>query len=373
MPTWRDACWTVPLLPRISWLWAAVALFFCAPGVRAGPTLRLLLAGDADPELSSQIRSEARELGLDTETVGDTLGRSDDALLALHGAVAIVHVVSPEHVTVSVAASGERVPYAADLERHGARAETFAVSIVELIRARLVELERRQPTPEATARAPALPPSAPPAASAPSPNMPPAPTHERLPTRAPPPRSDAHEPMLWLSTGGAGLLARGGLGASGGVSLGFGVEPSERLWASAFALLPLLENVARGPEGSADILVYGYAAKLGYRFAALGDGWFLEAGPGAGLVVLDVDADAVAPGVGHKDTLRAGIFFVHAGLSGNVTPWLALRASVAGGTSAPRPVLRFAGRDVATFGHALTLATLDAEFGWPLGKGAGTP
>jgi len=330
--------------------------------VASASELRVVVVATGNAELVRQVRAEASELGLQTESVADTPPRSDDDWLARPGAVAVVRLVSVDRVAIHVSATGSRSAYDTTLERAGSDGAAFAVRIVELVRGRLVELNLLPSDPE---RPPALA-----AASAT------ATAGDRSAGKeAPPPPSvaAARGPMVWVSAGSGGALASGGLGPTLELALGFRVEPSERWWVAPLALFPATENVVSGPEGSAGVLVEAFIVELGYRFWRPSEHWQLEAGPGVGLAVLTFDADAVAPLEGGSETMRTGLFFAHAGLSATIAPWLCLRPSLAAGTSAPRPVARFAGREVGTWGHAFGMATLTADLGWPLTGRASQP
>jgi hypothetical protein len=108
-----------------------------------------------------------------------------------------------------------------------------------------------------------------------------------------------------------------------------------------------------------------FLAELGYRFAPSAR-LQPEIGPGAGLVVLPMEAEASSPREAHTDDVVTGVYFVHAGAGYTLTSWLRLRAVLRAGVSAPRPVLRFSERDVAAWGRGFFSGSLDAEFQVPL-------
>jgi hypothetical protein len=150
--------------------------------------------------------------------------------------------------------------------------------------------------------------------------------------------------------------------------LGVGGEPFAERWElSLLAMLPLTENEVAEPEGEAEVGVNAFVAEIEHH-AAFTDKWFLSAGVGGGVLVLATRAETAAPFVAHEDTLLAGIYYLHVGAVRRVAPWLRLRASVLGGVSAPRPVIRFDDRDVAAWGRAFGGVAIGAELGMPLGR-----
>jgi hypothetical protein len=82
--------------------------------------------------------------------------------------------------------------------------------------------------------------------------------------------------------------------------------------------------------------------------------------------------EASTPFVAHDDSLTAGVYYLHASAGRWLSDSVRLRAGVLAGATAPRPVLRFDDRDVATWGRAFGALALEAEIGFPLGSGEGT-
>jgi hypothetical protein len=163
------------------------------------------------------------------------------------------------------------------------------------------------------------------------------------------------------------------MGATPGVALGLRLEPVARWAASLHALLPVAENDVFAPEGTASIRVNLLFAELGYRLAAPSAAIEPEAGLGAGLVILPMEGETVAPHQAHSDRLVAGIYFLQVGAGFALEPWLRLRAGARLGLSAPRPTIEFSDREVAAWGRGFLVATLEAEFQLPLSSGPGAP
>lgn len=351
-----------PAIPLVSLgCLAALATLLVALAAHAQLDRTLLLIDGPDDDLVRRLRAEAAVLGWQSDSVASGAAPSDEELLVGHGADALVRVLGPDRVAIHVRASAERASYDTTLVRDTPDA-AFSLAIVELIRGRLVE-------PALAGRANAAPApvgSAEHREVAASPSSAERADTERVRSADLAPKARA--PMLW-ATGGVGALMSGGFGTTPQALVGLRVEPSRRAWIATIAAFPIVENVLRGPEASADVLVRSFLLDFGYRFVEPARGFALDAGASAGLSVLTADVDSSTDDGGPQRTARAGMFLVRAGASAELLPWLCLRVSVAGGVSVPHPSIYLGGSHVATFGPALGFTSLSAEFGWPLGTG----
>jgi hypothetical protein len=175
----------------------------------------------------------------------------------------------------------------------------------------------------------------------------------------------------WLAAGaGVGAsTASGGMGGAlhGALALRATLAPS---WsASAQALVPLTQGGFTAPEGSAK--VRPYLVSLGIDRDVWTHGfWSAALGAGAGGVILTMQGSPTAGYAGKDDHLTAGIFFFDAQLKVDATRWLSIHATVMGGTSAPRPIVRFNGREVAAWGRAFAAGMLTLDFVVPLNPSA---
>jgi hypothetical protein len=221
--------------------------------------------------------------------------------------------------------------------------ETFAFRVAEEIRARLVELQLPPPAPTSAPPATAAAPSVATAATVAS-------------ALAPGPRATLG------AAGGLGVSAAGG---GTGATLHAGVALQLRLasgWGvTGRALLPLTAGRIAAAEGSATVRPYLFTAALDRLIWRRLDGWAASAGAGAGALLLDMRADAAPGFVGSTDRLAVAVSFVAADLRLGVARWLAVHAALTGGLTMPRPVLRFDGREVATWGRAFATATLGVD------------
>jgi hypothetical protein len=142
---------------------------------------------------------------------------------------------------------------------------------------------------------------------------------------------------------------------------------------SLHGLLPIAENDVYEPEGEASVRVNLFLGELSYRLLDPASKVRPELGAGAGLAILPMEAETITPHVAHTDQLVAGIYFLQAGAGWAPNAWFRLRGTVRGGFSAPRPVIVFSDREVATWGRAFGAATLEAEFHLPLSSTEARP
>ena len=341
---------------------------------------RMLVVSRDDEELARKVRAEGANAGLAAVELSGAEGHgaSNAELLTRHRAVAVVRVVSRDRVEVYVGAAGGREPYSRSLRRRPDDSESFAMRAVEQVRARLIELNILVPEDHGGGNIPTET-----AAPSASPAEPPAPQDPERSTRltgeAELDRGGARDvpsapgPKLWLSGGAAATSPAGGIGATAHGAFGVNVAPSSTWNVSAYALLPATENELSGAEGQAELNASLFLAQFGYSPVDLGSRWLVDFGLGAGLLSLGMRAEATAPFTGQEDRLFAGLYFLHAGAAWSATSWFRMRASALGGLSAPRPVVRFDGHEVAAWGRLFGAAALTAEFGVPLSAQEGSP
>jgi len=131
--------------------------------------------------------------------------------------------------------------------------------------------------------------------------------------------------------------------------------------ASAFAFVPLASNAFAGAEGTghARVHVFGAGAYwLAWHPAAAVRS---ELGAGAGAVWLALSAEPNAGYSARVDHLTSGMAFASASLDLRLSGRLALRTGVLVGSSLPRAVVRFEGREVASWGHVFAAASAAVE------------
>lgn len=133
-------------------------------------------------------------------------------------------------------------------------------------------------------------------------------------------------------------------------------EPVRHFSISAFGLLPTAAENVSAPEGSAGLRTRIVGGLLRATLVDVGDVFRITAGAGGGAAVVSMSGQAsTARFDARSATAATGIGLATVGMSVRVLPFLALRADALGGLAAYRPVMRFDGRDVATWGPS-TLA-----------------
>jgi len=131
---------------------------------------------------------------------------------------------------------------------------------------------------------------------------------------------------------------------------------------SCVSMLPLFESEVLEPEGEAAINASVFAA--GIDFSPLRtEHWIAGIGAGAGALLLTLRGEASDPYVAHEDRLVSGIGYVEGSVARRIGSWARLKLGAMGAVCAPRPVLRFADRDVPFWGRWFGGLSLRAELG----------
>jgi hypothetical protein len=360
----------------------ALGLLALAGSALAQASARVVLVTGHEPVLARKVRAEAEAVGLGVVEIASDTEAAE--LMARHEATAVIRLASADRAEVAVGVADGAI--SRTLTRRPADGEAFALRVVEEVYARLVELRVIEPRSDSTgalSRSAGGTREAPPGSEpvetrrdpspvstpgSPHPVQPPAPT-DRRPDQA----GTGAEARLFLS-GGLGVSQPAG-GVSGSLhgALGVRLEPVRRFAAAAHAFLPLTENSLSEPEGSADVNVNLFLGQIDYALLEPARTLELNAGLGAGVVVLAMQGEAQQPRTGQEQRTIAGVYFLDSSLAWSLTPWFRLRATVLGGLSAPRPVLRFENRAVASWGRAFAAAALTSEFGLPLSGSGASP
>ncbi len=318
------------------------------------PPLEVLLWDQGSPMLTRKIHAELLYAGfavLDTKPVAAPAG--DAELLSSAHAVAMIRVSSNESVNVTVRGTGEAGLYSQLVQQQTSDTQSFALRVVEQLHARLVDLGLERAIPLAKAGEPLGVSEA---------------TGATTPL-GPVPASPLGKATLWLSGGVGATLAAGGLGLTPQGLLGVRIEPGGRWGAGLFALLPLLDNEVIAAEGEADVSVNAFGLHVAYS-QPLAHQWLGTAGVGGGLLVLPLQGDASEPFIARGDRLFAGLYYLELGVGRELSDWLRLRVRLLAGVGSPRPVLRFDGSEVASWGPGFGTLAIGGEVGLPLAQQA---
>jgi hypothetical protein len=271
------------------------------------------------------------------------------------GASATLRVVSPEHVEIWYEADpkerGAADPEAAAAREHEILTSTpdaterFAARVIEQVRARLVTLSYAPG--QKASDVPAPPPHA-----------------LESQTAKANPRAPATRHALWAETGVAATAAGGGVPATIQALVGLrALVGSVEL--EAFGLLPLTDGNVQAKEGSADVTISLVGAGAGYVLSDEGAPLQGSLGAGAGVLFLTMEGEAAPPYAARKESLTTAAFFLDGGVRYRAADWLGVRLSTQVGLYAPRPVIEFAGREVAAWGRGFGTVALTLEFGTP--------
>jgi hypothetical protein len=161
--------------------------------------------------------------------------------------------------------------------------------------------------------------------------------------------------------GGGGAYSSGGVGAIALLDLSFTWALSSRFSAALDGALTPARTKLRGPEGEANVAWYLAGASL--RFCATNPMAPIRfhSGFGAWVAVMSLSGQASTPFVNTRAELVSVIPHIDLGLRFSLTPRLGLGLGLSGGVSAPAASIRFADRQVATWGRPLWLGSLALE------------
>ena len=318
---------------------ATLAIFATA---RAEGNLRLVLVADGDEQLGRRLLAEARQAGF--EVVVEPAGRAEQAreLARRNHAVGVLREARPLGVELWLVGDERRSASTASFQPEKSEGDAFAVRVIEETRARIVALHLLAPEAE--------PPAVPVASDSVAPNV-----------------RQSRPHALDLLDVGAGLAVSkaSGLGPTLQAELQARARVSARASASVLALAPLSVNRFTAPGGSGQAHVYVFGAGLHWLafqpLAALG----AELGVGGGAVWLPLRAAADAGYTSHGDQLVAGLAFTSLGLDLRLSRAVGLHAGLLAGSSLPRPVVTFAGREVAAWGHFFASGSATLELRIP--------
>ena len=348
--------------------WARAAAIGCLWLVVSVPAFgqsppQVMLSGAGSRELGRKLRAELLYAGFTVVDAPPSHIEPSANAAPERAGDALIRITSDQRVELHVAGGEERSSFSQALHRRDGEAQSFALRVVEELRARLVDLgisvNDVSPAEQNEAQRVDLAP----------PRVLPIPTV----TEAPPASVDTgasardrpSSTSLWLRGGVGGVWAAGGIGSIVEGAVGASLELESGVVVSVSALVPLNPGEVSAPEGEADVYIGSVAVELGL-VQQLSPSWRVNAGAGAGLLVVSSEAEAQQAFVAQNDTLFAGTYYAQAGATWSLTEAIRIRAGALLGWIAPRPVLRFDQRDVASFGPGFVALVLNAEVGWAL-------
>lgn len=321
----------------------------------AGPRVILVGTSWSDP-IVVRMRDELGVLGFEVEIVVGSATTADLAALARsRGAAAAARVdTAASAIDLWVDPTSEPGPIA-DLRIEGpGDPALLALRAVELLRGRLIH-----PVPAPTRDA-AL--SADAGASRPTPPKPPEanPLPAAKPAPAVAPSRGAAGPFaLFLAP--AALLSPGGLPATPHVRLGAEWFPVDRVGVEIVTFLPTVPATASAPEGSVALRVLELGGGLHGTLTDPSADLSLGVGLGLSAMLLLFDGEAKPPFVAERGSHWIASPYASIGAAYRVYPRLAVRADILTTIARPEPVIRIAGREVASFGQPAVFLSLGIE------------
>lgn len=315
--------------------------------------------------MARKVRAEAWDAGFATIATRHSFGRAGAVSeLGSRSVIASIRVASEDRVELRVVGADGSI-HAQELVRSAGEGDSFALRIIEQLRALCVDLgwelppERVVPSSTSSAR------DVRPEASSGERGAPP------VDIARPAALGNVPANTLWLDAGVAASWAVGGLGVTPEALLGARSDFASTWGASLTAVLPVAGDNVTAPEGAARISWHLFAAALDYA-PSLPAAWLASAGVGAGVLIVDVRGAATGDFEGRRSRLLAGTYFVELCAGHRLTNWLRLRATLLTGLSAPRPVLHFDEREVASLGRWFGLLGFSMDIGVALTP-AGAP
>jgi hypothetical protein len=209
--------------------------------------------------------------------------------------------------------------------------DVVALRAVEVLRARLVRLgiTTTSTEPPPPAPAPEPPPPAPPKA---------------------PEIVGPRPKLLWVDLGPAAEASAGGIGPQWMASAALRIEPHAKFSVAAFGLFPLVGSRLSGPEGRAEVSLTLFGASVGYH--VLEPPWTLSLGPAVAVALVDLEAfETSAEYAGRDARIVTAAALGELAVTGTLSQSFRLRVAVGAGSSLGPATVRFAGRDVASWGQ----------------------
>jgi hypothetical protein len=138
-------------------------------------------------------------------------------------------------------------------------------------------------------------------------------------------------------------------------------DPLARLGVEAMAFIPVTAGTVTAAEGSVDLRLFGIGAGLRGLITDPASDFAAAVGLGAQAAMVSFSGKADLPWVGQSGSYWAAAPYVSATAGYRVHPRVSLRLELLAELVRPEPVLRIAGRDVASFGQPAFLPSLGIE------------
>lgn len=333
----------------VGWLILALFLTVAASTRAQAETQRIaLVRTPGDRLIAQRLRAELQALGLSVLELGsetqrgtkslETYAREHEALAALRATPSKTGV----ELWVQDPNSGQ-TKFEELISVGGHRTdELLALRAAEALRARLIRLGVHQQASEALLEPPGQKPLEADSVGA---------------------SGARRQPVLWVGVSPALTASPGGLDPLLQGQLSLRVEPLRSWSATAFFQAPLSASGLTGAEGEAQVR----ATLVGLRAGA----WIYDStlrvalGGGALVALVDMEGEAREPYLGQQERLASAAPFASSLLWFPLWEALALRVDALVGVAMPRSVVRFNGRDVATWGRPFMSFSAGLEIAIP--------
>jgi hypothetical protein len=320
----------------------------------AGPRVILVGASWSDP-IVARMRDELGVLGFDVEIIVGGATTTDLATLArAHGAAAAARVDAVSAAIDLWVDPTSEPGTVADLHLDGpGDPGLLALRAVELLRGRLIHAAPA-PTADGAPAPDAGPPPQPPAASPAA-----RPIVGPMPIAAAPPARAAGSFALFVAP--AAMLSPGGLPPVPHVHVAAEWFPVDRVGVELLTFLPTVPATVTAPEGSVALRILELGAGIHGTLTDPGADLSFGVGLGLNAMLLLFDGEAAPPFVADHGSRWLASPYASIRAAYRLYPRLALRADVLTTLARPEPVIRIAGREVASFGQPTLFLSLGIE------------
>ncbi len=321
-----------------------------------------LAARKADAVAALRVRPSTRgvEVWVTDRVTGKTVLREvvlSDASSSHAEQAALVSVGAVELLRASLLEVESKLPSRGEIETPAAMR---ALARDTLAGAQLPAVSTPVPTPVPAPIPPAFLPRPATAVLGPSPESPV--WVRRLPG---PPLGFAHPSAIsrWWISGGVGALVSSGAGASPNVLLGVSWLPVEHFDVGLDFVLPTWPSFVDDGQDQSAVRVSLFGLGADVVFLERTSTFNAQLGVGVAAAWLNLDGTTVPPNIGRAANLVTALPYLRARAHYRTSPATRLVLDTRVGVAWPRPVIRFAGREVASWGRPMGMLGLRFDIG----------
>ncbi len=342
-PAWIAA------LAMALWTLASVPAF-------AGERETVVLVAPTGDVFETRMRAELESMGFDVVVQGQLQGEPKGVL-----AVARIVAGPPRRIEVVVVSTDEslRVPSRTAIIDASAADDESVVSVRAAEQLRAFFQPLRPPTPPPPP--PEKPTPSPPVRLDAIPLSPASPPPLQILADAPRPRTARHETWL-LSLGVGPAFDVGGVGVD--LALSGRLRLGDWIAVGAFVVAPLTATTVEGTGGTADARTGALGADLALALDLAGGDVLVMPSIGFGGAVLTTTGNASSPYSADSDSAVSAMPFGRLEIAPRIAGPVRLSAQGLVGVAVPTVAVRFAEKEVATWGAPWAAATVGVGVGW---------